>query len=559
RSPPVPPAPLHSSPPLLLVDLPGVAVSGHGGRHSEERWGSGRRSAAMYKNQLQELAQRSCFNLPAYTCLREGPDHAPRFKAAVNFNGEQFESPGFFTTLRQAEHAAAEVALAALAQRGPSYSLAARILDETGVYKNLLQEVAQRVGAPLPSYTTERSGLGHLPVFTCTVELAGITFTGDPAKNKKQAEKNAASAAWFALKQLVRDEANSSNEPENNDEQEQIRIARALLNYRLKEKMAMANYPHASPFPKKFPMQPERKPSFGKSSQSSYSKILPLFRPKSNSRCRPESPASSDGALQTAVRTIESLNPRSSPYVPVGHYCMPCHSMAPSVTIRTAVPVFSAPPLPPPAARSQQQLPPLMSHPPPIRMASPVRIRPASPMYAPSAPVQGLRPVMSVQLKDVQQQSRREQLVSPVIPVQVKDVQYQPRKGSVPPVIPVQVKDAQRQPLVGSLSAAIPIQMKDVQTQAPKESPAAPVPATRPSVKIEAPAQAKEASTVVTSEVPCPAGNATAVECTTSTSSDITPTRQSRAAEGDGGKAEAEHEAEAQAVAEAAIRQLEIN
>jgi hypothetical protein len=73
--------------------------------------------------------------------------------------------------------------------------------DETGVYKNLLQEVAQRVGAPLPLYTTERSGVGHLPVFTCTVELAGITFTGDHAKNKKQAEKNAASAAWSALKQ----------------------------------------------------------------------------------------------------------------------------------------------------------------------------------------------------------------------------------------------------------------------------------------------------------------------------------------------------------------------
>ncbi|RLN39029.1 hypothetical protein C2845_PM01G39520 [Panicum miliaceum] len=546
----------------------------------------------MYKNQLQELAQRSCFNLPAYTCLREGPDHAPRFKAAVNFNGEQFESPGFFTTLRQAEHAAAEVALAALAQRGPSYSLAARILagfflvraecdgrhvewwvflsDETGVYKNLLQEVAQRVGAPLPSYTTERSGLGHLPVFTCTVELAGITFTGDPAKNKKQAEKNAASAAWSALKQLVRDEANSSNEPENNDEQEQIRIARALLNYRLKEKMAMANYPHASPFPKKFPMQPERKPSFGQPSQSSYSKILPLFRPKSNSRCRPESPASTDGASQTAARTMESLNPKSrfpaaeaAPYVPVGHYHMPCHSMAPSVTIRTAVPVFSAPPLPPPAARTQQpqqqQLPPLMSHPPPIRMASPVRIRPASPMFGPSAPVHGPKPVMSVQLKDVQQQSRREP-VSPAIPVQVKDVQYRPMKGSVSPVIPVQEKDAQRQPLVGSLSAAIPIQMKDVQTQAPKpkESLAAPIPAIKPSVKIEAPAQAKEASAVVTGEAPCSAaGNTTAAECTAS--SDITPTRQSRAADGDVSKAEAEHEAEAQAVAEAAIRQLEIN
>ncbi|CAI0397864.1 unnamed protein product [Linum tenue] len=45
----------------------------------------------MYKNQLQELAQRSCFNLPSYTCIREGPDHAPRFKATVNFNGREEE------------------------------------------------------------------------------------------------------------------------------------------------------------------------------------------------------------------------------------------------------------------------------------------------------------------------------------------------------------------------------------------------------------------------------------------------------------------------------------
>ena len=82
----------------------------------------------MYKNQLQELAQRSCFGLPSYTCLREGPDHAPRFKATVNFNGEIFESPQYCSTLRQAEHSAAEVALGALSNRGPSHSLAARIL-----------------------------------------------------------------------------------------------------------------------------------------------------------------------------------------------------------------------------------------------------------------------------------------------------------------------------------------------------------------------------------------------------------------------------------------------
>jgi dsRNA-specific ribonuclease len=89
----------------------------------------------MYKNQLQELAQRSCFNLPAYACIREGPDHAPRFKATVNFNGEVFESPNYWGTLRQAEHAAAEVALNTLSRRGPSQSLAARILVISGPHR----------------------------------------------------------------------------------------------------------------------------------------------------------------------------------------------------------------------------------------------------------------------------------------------------------------------------------------------------------------------------------------------------------------------------------------
>ncbi|CAK9864827.1 unnamed protein product [Sphagnum jensenii] len=158
----------------------------------------------MYKNQLQELAQRSCFNLPAYACIREGPDHAPRFKATVIFNGELFQSPNYCSTLRQAEHAAAEVALNTLSRRNScSRSLAARFLDETGICKNLLQETAQRAGVSLPVYTTTRSGPGHLPVFTSSVEVTGMTFLGDAARTKKQAEKNAAMAAWSALKQLV--------------------------------------------------------------------------------------------------------------------------------------------------------------------------------------------------------------------------------------------------------------------------------------------------------------------------------------------------------------------
>ncbi|XP_077227623.1 double-stranded RNA-binding protein 2-like [Tasmannia lanceolata] len=192
----------------------------------------------MYKNQLQELAQRSCFNLPSYACIREGPDHAPRFRASVNFNGEIFDGPSYCTTLRQAEHAAAEVALNTLSTRGPSRSLAARVLDETGVYKNLLQETAHRAGLNLPVYTTVRSGPGHLPVFTCTVELATVNFTGEPAKTKKQAEKNAAMAAWSALKQLPNLDSLSrtiNKEIEINEEQEQVVVARVLSNLRPKD------------------------------------------------------------------------------------------------------------------------------------------------------------------------------------------------------------------------------------------------------------------------------------------------------------------------------------
>ncbi|OIW08563.1 hypothetical protein TanjilG_03239 [Lupinus angustifolius] len=361
----------------------------------------------MYKNQLQELAQRSCFNLPSYTCIREGPDHAPRFKATVNFNGEIFESPHYCTTLRQAEHSAAEVALNNLSHRGPSHSLAARILDETGVYKNLLQEIAQRVGAPLPQYTTFRSGLGHLPVFTGIVELARITFTGEPAKNKKQAEKNAAMAAWSSLKQLAKETVSSSTEPENNEELEQITIARALLNYRLKEKIAMSNPNAPIPFPKRFQIHNSR-PTSPQPRPAATSKILPLICPKivprnrhslttSNESTQSRHPVAAAAAGDNPMKspfscTLESRGTHrpkfpavgAAPYVPIRQIRPFCQGIAPPVTIRTAVPVFSAPP----AMMSHQVM-----RAPPVQVAPSVNIRQAVPVYAAPPSVQKVEPV----------------------------------------------------------------------------------------------------------------------------------------------------------------------
>ncbi|KAF8085632.1 hypothetical protein N665_0656s0011 [Sinapis alba] len=347
----------------------------------------------MYKNQLQELAQRSCFNLPSYTCLREGPDHAPRFKATVNFNGEIFESPHYCSTLRQAEHSAAEVALTALSNRGPSHSLASRILDETGVYKNLLQEIAQRVGAPLPRYTTFRSGLGHQPVFTGTVELAGITFTGDQAKNKKQAEKNAAMAAWSSLKLLAKETSSTMPEPDNIDELEQVIIARALINYRIKENIGTGSSSTAPvPFAKRFFMHNPR-PTSPQPSRAATSRILPFICPQPSSRSRAAVERAIASALDNRNYRPQQrfATPPPPPYVPMRHLRSPCHrGMAPPVTIRTSVPVFSAPPMPPPpSTNTQQQLPsvyvPSMMRSAPVRIAPPVTIRTAVPVFA-SAP-----------------------------------------------------------------------------------------------------------------------------------------------------------------------------
>ncbi|KAJ0695260.1 putative double-stranded RNA-binding domain-containing protein [Helianthus annuus] len=386
----------------------------------------------MYKNQLQELAQRSCFNLPSYTCIREGPDHAPRFKATVNFNGETYESPNYCTTLRQAEHSAAEVALGELACQGPSNSLAARILDETGVYKNLLQEVSQRVGSSLPTYTTVRSGLGHLPVFTCTVELAGCTFTGAPAKNKKQAEKNAAMSAWSSLKLLTQQQSESSLllQKGNTEEQEHVIVARALQKFRLKARMSNI------PFPIRFHAPKPKTPNAAQPPPSTTSKILPLICPKMDpSRRRqttanePPSPASQSAENPALPRQHKFPAVGAAPYIPVRHL----RAIAPPVTIRNSIPVFSAPPLP----RSPHMgvAPPPPNHlsqfgRPSVPIAPPVTVRHAVPVFAaPIKPVTSSVTPTEVKKNTGSEEDSKSPLAMSALPTEDKDATKLDLKG----------------------------------------------------------------------------------------------------------------------------------
>ena len=70
-----------------------------------------------------------------------------------------------------------------------------------GLYKNLLQELAQQEGFSIPIYDTTKSGELHMPTFYSNVEVEGEIFRGKEGKSKKQAELNAAKVAYSILKE----------------------------------------------------------------------------------------------------------------------------------------------------------------------------------------------------------------------------------------------------------------------------------------------------------------------------------------------------------------------
>ncbi|KAL8530159.1 hypothetical protein ACS0TY_007287 [Phlomoides rotata] len=150
---------------------------------------------SMYKNLLQQYAQKEDLGLPVYSTEAQGPPHDRRFKSRVCVAGKSYETTEFFPTLKEAEQAVAKVACQAL-----SVDV---IQEDGGLYKNLLQEFAQKKGLRCPSYETVSSGMSHTPVFVSVVAVGTNTFRGAEAKTKKQAELNAAKVAYFDLTKVT--------------------------------------------------------------------------------------------------------------------------------------------------------------------------------------------------------------------------------------------------------------------------------------------------------------------------------------------------------------------
>ncbi|PSS35986.1 Double-stranded RNA-binding protein [Actinidia chinensis var. chinensis] len=149
------------------------------------------------KNRLQEYTQRSGIPLPIYQTVNEGVQHAPRFRSTVFVDGAYFTSPNTFTNRKAAEQDVATVALNGINQkiREEGYPL---ICQDTIFCKSILNEYAVKMSLEKPTYKTIQPE-GLLPVFVSSLVFNGVTYTGEPGRNKKEAEQLAARAVILSI------------------------------------------------------------------------------------------------------------------------------------------------------------------------------------------------------------------------------------------------------------------------------------------------------------------------------------------------------------------------
>ncbi|CAM0883453.1 unnamed protein product [Alopecurus aequalis] len=162
-----------------------------------------------YKTQLQIYAQKRHKCLPLYHTTQSGPLHAILFKSSVTIDGQTFESPQDYRTVKEAEFAAARVALMSLPQEAkpPEQMLAGSTscISLTGIqdnYKTQLQIYAQKRGKDLPLYSRIQEGPSHPPRFKSTVTIDGKTFESQKYfSTVKEADQAAANLALMSLTQ----------------------------------------------------------------------------------------------------------------------------------------------------------------------------------------------------------------------------------------------------------------------------------------------------------------------------------------------------------------------
>ncbi|GAB4827975.1 hypothetical protein Ancab_034860 [Ancistrocladus abbreviatus] len=151
----------------------------------------------IYKNRLQEYAQRASLPLPVYQTWNEGFPHAPKFRSSILVDGEIYTSPNTFSQRKAAEQDAAKHALEGITLKMSSEG-SALICKDTLFCKSILNEFAVKMNLERPTFSTKHSE-GPLQMFTASLDFNGVKYTGEVGRNKKEAEQLAARAVLLSI------------------------------------------------------------------------------------------------------------------------------------------------------------------------------------------------------------------------------------------------------------------------------------------------------------------------------------------------------------------------
>ncbi|XP_042962513.1 double-stranded RNA-binding protein 1-like [Carya illinoinensis] len=133
--------------------------------------------------------------MPTNKGFQAGPSHEPSFRSTVIVNDVRYDYLLGFFNCKAAEQLAVEVALLELAKSSETNQSISQPIHETGLYKNLIQDYAQKMNYAIPIYKCQNDE-GQVPLFSCTIEIGGtkpvndIEEAANPPKAKKARFEN---------------------------------------------------------------------------------------------------------------------------------------------------------------------------------------------------------------------------------------------------------------------------------------------------------------------------------------------------------------------------------
>lgn len=163
----------------------------------EKRENAPQPNAGLYKSLLYQYTQRSSGQPPVYQTFNEGAQHKPQFRSRVWIDGAFYTSPNTFSQRKAAETEVSKVAFVAIMKKKKDEG-AKLVREDTVFCKSILIEYAVRMNLEKPSYQTTQPDMS-LPLFSSSLVFNGVTYTGEFARSKIEAQRLAARAVILSI------------------------------------------------------------------------------------------------------------------------------------------------------------------------------------------------------------------------------------------------------------------------------------------------------------------------------------------------------------------------